>query len=61
MFFLISLKYGSINLMRNLMKILSQLLHEVVENQMFPNFLNGHKKYLSSIIVLSKYIKCGVK
>lgn len=43
------------------MKILSQLLHEVVENQMFPNFLNGHKKYLSSIIVLSKYIKCGVK
>lgn len=55
MFFLISLKYSSINLMRNLMKILTRLLREVVENQMFPNFLNGHKMntYLQLLCFLS--------
>lgn len=61
---MISLKYGSINLMSNLIKVLIRLL--VVELYYFNStccslsFLNGHK-YLSLIIVFSLYVKSGVK
>jgi len=38
-FLMISLKYGNINLMRNLIPVLTKLLCEgVVENQMFLSF-----------------------
>lgn len=61
---MVSLKYGSINLMSNFIKVLIWLvvveLYYFNSTCCFLSFLNGHK-YLSLIIVLSLHVKSGVK